>query len=191
MLSPPLTPARLREPHSSLPRNARICEALFLARYIEKYGTGTLMMIRQSVEHALPEPDFEQRGGEFAATVWRDWLTQKVIATLGLNDRQQQAIRHMQLQGRISNPDYRNLFAVSKPTASRDLEHLNRLGVLARVGTTGKSTYYVLGDKGLTKGSHALRPHGKTRQKPAKPAIDSYSRGSQSRTHDRHQVGPK
>jgi ATP-dependent DNA helicase RecG len=32
MLPPPLTPERLREPHSSLPRNARICEALFLAR---------------------------------------------------------------------------------------------------------------------------------------------------------------
>jgi predicted HTH transcriptional regulator len=35
-----------------------ICEALFLARYLEKFGTGTLMMIRESLAHALPEPDF-------------------------------------------------------------------------------------------------------------------------------------
>lgn len=29
-------------------------------------------MIRESVAHALPEPDFAQRGGEFVTTVWRD-----------------------------------------------------------------------------------------------------------------------
>ena len=45
-LPPELTPARLREPHASIARNARICEAMFLARYIEKFGTGTIMMIR-------------------------------------------------------------------------------------------------------------------------------------------------
>ena len=45
VLPPPLTLQRLREPHGSVARNAGICEALFLARYIEKYGTGTLMMI--------------------------------------------------------------------------------------------------------------------------------------------------
>ena len=62
VLPPPLTLERLRQPHGSVPRNARICEALFLARYIEKYGTGTLMMIRESVEHSLPEPDFAAAG---------------------------------------------------------------------------------------------------------------------------------
>ena len=62
-------------------------EALFLARYIEKYGTGTLMMIRESLAHALPEPDFTQRGGEFTITLWRDRLTGDVLAKLQLNDR--------------------------------------------------------------------------------------------------------
>ncbi|MEI6786347.1 MAG: ATP-binding protein [Verrucomicrobiota bacterium] len=40
-LPPPLTPEKLRHPHSSIARNHRICEVLFLARYIEKFGTGT------------------------------------------------------------------------------------------------------------------------------------------------------
>jgi DNA-binding MarR family transcriptional regulator len=115
------------------------------------------MMIRESVEHALPEPDFEQRGGEFVATVWRDWLTEKVIAALGLNDRQRQVIRHVRVHGRISNLDHQNLFAVSKPTSTRDLEQLCGLGVLAKVGTTGRGTNYVLGDKGLIKGSKGSR----------------------------------
>lgn len=34
-LPPGLTPARLRAPHGSVPRNHRICEAFFLDRYIE------------------------------------------------------------------------------------------------------------------------------------------------------------
>ena len=97
---------RLREPHGSVARNAGICEAMFLARYIEKYGTGTLMMIRESVEHSLPEPDFEQRAGEFSVTVWRDWLTEQVVAALGLNERQSRVLAHLKAAGRITNQEY-------------------------------------------------------------------------------------
>lgn len=130
VLPPPLTPERLRKPHGSVPRNARICEALFLARYIEKYGTGTLMMIRESVEHSLPEPDFEQRGAEFTVTVWRDWLTEQVIAELGLNERQKKALHHVRTNGRLTNQEYQTIFTVSKATATRDLEQLRAVGVL-------------------------------------------------------------
>jgi ATP-dependent DNA helicase RecG len=153
VLTPPLTPEGLRHPHRSITRNPRIAETLFLARYIEKYGTGTLMMIRETAAHALPEPDFEQRGGEFVITVWRDWLTEQLLAGLKLNRRQQDVISHLKVSGRIGNLDYRRIFGVSKPTASRDLEELCTLGVLTKVGSTGKGTHYVLNRKGLTKGS--------------------------------------
>ena len=54
---------------------------------------------------------------------------------------------------RLSNLDYQKAFGVSKPTASRDLEDMLRKGILEKIGTTGKGTYYVLNRKGLTKGS--------------------------------------
>ena len=44
-------------------------------------------------------------------------------------------------------------FGVSKPIASRDLDDMVRKGVLEKIGTTGKGTYYILDRKGLTKGS--------------------------------------
>ena len=110
------------------------------------------MMIHETTAHALPEPDFEQRGGEFVITVWRDWLTEKLLAGLKLNRRQQDAISHLKASSRIGNLDYRQLFTVSKPTATRDLEELCALGVITRVGSTGKGTHYVLNRKGLTKG---------------------------------------
>jgi predicted HTH transcriptional regulator len=148
-----LTTESLRHPHGSIPRNHRLCEVLFLARYIEKYGTGTLMMIRESLAHNLPEPDFAQRGGEFTVALWRDWLTDRVMAELGLNERQKQAIIHLKARTRIANSEYQALVRVARATATRDLEGLLIKGVLEKVGTTGKGTYYVLAKKRLTKAS--------------------------------------
>ena len=143
----PLTLESLRRPHGSIARNPRICEALFLTRYIEKFGTGTLMMIRESLEHELPEPDFAQRGGEFTVAVWRDWLTAGIVDRLDLSDRQKQALAFVKTQGRISNRDLRDQIGVTIRTASRDLEDLVRKGVLTKVGATGRSTFYVLARK--------------------------------------------
>ena len=147
VLPAPLTTESLRHPHGSIARNHRLCEALFLARYIEKYGTGTLMMIRESLAHNLPEPDFFQRGGEFTITLWRDWLTEVALAKLGLSERQMKAIVHVKVHGRITNKDLRELTGVIIRTASRDLEDLVSKGVLSKVGITGRSAYYVLARK--------------------------------------------
>jgi predicted HTH transcriptional regulator len=140
-LPPELTPARLREPHASIARNARICEALFLARYVEKYGTGTIMMIRECSEGGLPEPEFEQRGAEFVVTLWRDWLTETVIAKLGLNQRQKKVAVHLREVGRITNADYQRVTGATRKTSMRDLADLVNRGVLERIGMR-KGAYY-------------------------------------------------
>jgi predicted HTH transcriptional regulator len=150
-LPSPLTPESLRHPHGSIARNPRTCEALFLARYIEKYGTGTLMMIRESLDHDLPEPDFVQRGGEFTTTIWRDWLTPEVLAGYNLNERQMKAINYLKINQTITNTIYQLEIESSKRTASRDLEELISQGIIEKVGTTGKGVYYRLA-KGATKG---------------------------------------
>ena len=105
------------------------------------------MMIRESLEHELPEPDFAQRGGEFTVAVWLDWLTAGIVDRLDLSDRQKQALAFVKTQGRISNRDLRDQIGVTIRTASRDLEDLVRKGVLTKVGATGRSTFYVLARK--------------------------------------------
>jgi len=142
-LSPPLTTEQLRHPHRSVARNAGVCEALFLARYIEKYGTGTLMMIRQSVAHALPEPDFGQHVGEFSVTIWRDWLTADVLAKMNLNTRQMAGIHALKVQREITTMAYQQLAECAKRTALRDLDDLSIKGVVRREGT-GRKARYVL-----------------------------------------------
>jgi predicted HTH transcriptional regulator len=62
-LPPSLTLELLRKEHRSFPRNLLFAEALYLARYIERYGTGTGDMIRLCREAGLPEPDFQLTDG--------------------------------------------------------------------------------------------------------------------------------
>jgi len=146
-LPAPLTTKSLRHPHGSIPPNHRLCEALFLARYIEKYGTGTLMMIRETASHNLPEPDFAQRGGEFTIVLWRDWLTDEVLAKFELNDRQKQAIDYLKVKREITNRDYQALTGAISQTALRDLRELVAFGLVDKIGKTGRAAHYRLRKK--------------------------------------------
>lgn len=146
-LPPPLTPDLLRQPHPSIPRNPLIAEPLYLARYIEKAGSGTLDMIERCRTAGLPEPDFEQRAGQWVVTLWRDWLTKEVLHGLGLNERQMKAITYVKVHGRISNKEYRELTGAIIRTASRDLEEMVLKGIIRKIGVTGRNAHYVLAGK--------------------------------------------
>ena len=147
-LPPDLTPERLRQPHASIPRNPLIAEPLYLVRYIEKAGSGTLDMIERCGRAGLPSPDFEERAGQFVTTIWRDWLTAEVISAFGLNDRQKQAVKHIKVSGRITNSEFQHLTGVAKRTAHRDLSELVEKGLFEKIGTRGKGTYYKMKRKG-------------------------------------------
>jgi len=147
MLPGTLTLDALRDDHPSVPNNPLIAESLYLTRYIERVGSGTQTMIELCRKAGLPEPHYEQRSGSFVTTLWRDWLTDKVLAGYKLNERQLKAIAIIKAQGRITNQEYREQTGVVIRTASRDLEELVNKGVLKKIGTTGRSTFYVLARK--------------------------------------------
>ena len=149
-LPPDLSFEDLKVKHNSRPRNHRIATPLYLTHYIEKIGYGTLQMIAGCKEAGLPEPDFSQSGGEFIVTLWRDWLTDAVMAEMGLSERQMAIIRFVKEKGRVTSSDYKALVTISRQTAFRDLNDLVRKGILKKTGVTGKGTYYTL-CKGLRK----------------------------------------
>lgn len=154
-LLPPFTPELLRRPHRSIARNHRICEALFLARYIEKFGTGTLMMINETAANGLPELQFQQSPGEFVTTLWRDWLTEQVMAQLNLTERQKTAVLLVKTSKSITNAAYQQATGASRPTAIRDLADLVAKRVFARHGA-GRSAYYTLAVNRLKNDSDAI-----------------------------------
>jgi ATP-dependent DNA helicase RecG len=69
-LSPELTLAQLRIEHPSYPTNPQLAECMYQAGYIERFGTGTLEIIRLSEEAHLNDPNFTVDGG-FKVVLWR------------------------------------------------------------------------------------------------------------------------
>ena len=69
-LPPQLTLEKLRTAHASVPTNRLLAQSLYLAKYIEQMGTGTLDMIRRCSAAGLAEPEFTVSDG-FAVTVRR------------------------------------------------------------------------------------------------------------------------
>ena len=138
-----LTLDSLKVEHPSIPRNPLIAHPLYLSHYIEKAGTGTLDMITYCKAAGLPDPGFEQRGGQFVVTFWRDWLTDAVLAELGVSDRQIIIIRFVKEKGKITSSDILKLMAVSRQSAYRDLADLVHRRVLEKKGESRKGSYYV------------------------------------------------
>ena len=69
-LPPSLTLEKLRHPHGSVPGNPLLAESLYLAKYIERMGTGTGDMIDRCRASGLPEPEFKLTDG-FVTTLRR------------------------------------------------------------------------------------------------------------------------
>ena len=80
-LPPPLTIEKLRVPHESIPGNPLLARAMYLVKYIEQMGTGTLDMIERCANAGLKEPEFEA-AGEFVTRIRRAALAgQPVVFT--------------------------------------------------------------------------------------------------------------
>nr|WP_302831416.1 DUF4062 domain-containing protein [uncultured Bacteroides sp.] len=77
-----LTPAKLLEPHPSIPTNPLLANPVYLAGYIERMGTGTRDIVNKCVDLGLRKPEFVQNE-EFKVTLWRkeDSLIQNLEKT--------------------------------------------------------------------------------------------------------------
>lgn len=138
-----MTIQKLAEPHASIPANPLLCESLFLTRYIEKAGTGTLDMIRLCRENKIPEPVFRQDGGQFVVMLRRGEGRISHWQSIGLSERQITAMEHLDKNGSINNSEYQRITGVSRQTGKRDLEELVQKGLVVLEGK-GRGAHYVL-----------------------------------------------
>jgi ATP-dependent DNA helicase RecG len=136
--------------HSSVLRNQLIGQVFHDVEMIERYGGGIHKILDACEVAGVPLPTFEERFGGFLVTFYKDIYSEEHLRTLGLNERQVKAVERIHESGRVANREYQELNAVSKRTASTELNDLVRRGIVDRVGSTGKGTDYVL--KGATKG---------------------------------------
>ncbi|MDX9750223.1 MAG: DUF4062 domain-containing protein [Flavobacteriales bacterium] len=87
----------LRIPHASIPRNPLIAEPMYLARYIEKVGTGTLDMIARSKAAGLPPPRFIQEQGQVKQTLYRPVQEDTPEVTMEVNSLRNSLLNELEV----------------------------------------------------------------------------------------------
>lgn len=61
-----------------------------------------------------------------------------------VSDRLEKAIDYLKTKNKITNDDYQALTKVSHSTATRDLDELEKLGLIKQVGKKGRGVHYIL-----------------------------------------------
>jgi predicted HTH transcriptional regulator len=146
-----LSAEELLKSHPSRPPNRLLADCFYETRIIERWGMGTLTMAKALETHKQPPPSFDNASpNTFKVVMFASGYSDAELLELRLNERQVRAVRYLQINKRMSNAQYQQLFEASKATASRDLTDMTKKGLVARTGTTGKGTSYVLAErKGL------------------------------------------
>jgi ATP-dependent DNA helicase RecG len=139
----------LKREHRSVPRNPLLFKQLFLVKYVEDVGGGTLDMIKQCRDWGIPEPVFDHITGAFVVT-FRLPPALDNLEKFGLNQRQIQAIDYVMKKGSITNREYTSLNNVSRKTATTDLTQLVAKGVFIRAGDGKRAVHYTLPDYAKT-----------------------------------------
>jgi ATP-dependent DNA helicase RecG len=138
------TVEKLLTKHPSKPFNPDIANALFRSGYIESWGRGTIKMINECVQFGIPKPIYFYDMSGFWVEFRKENLNPEYLKTLGLNERQINAIEHLKNKGKMTNSDYQAIFKVSRNTASRDLTDLVDKGLLKASSIKGAGSFYEL-----------------------------------------------
>lgn len=134
----------LKKKHESKPRNHLIAKLFFMIKNIEQWGTGTNEMIKETVKHGLPEPEFEDTGTSIVVTFRKLKLTEEILK--GLNERQRKAIEFLKLHKKLTTSEYQEVINKPLVTAKRDLLDLKKKKIIEYVGSL-KTGYYRLVSK--------------------------------------------
>ncbi len=119
--------------------------------FIEKYGSGIYLEKRLCQENGNQVPEYVLAEVE-TKVIFRSQIKTVTIdinelnAKFELNERQKKAVEFVIEKGRITNKEYQILTNSIKKTVTRDLQELVVKNLLKKVGTTGKGTYYTIGD---------------------------------------------
>jgi ATP-dependent DNA helicase RecG len=134
---PPITSALLRTHHPSVPPNPLLARALFLAGYIEEWGTGTLRTIEAMRSAHNPEPTFTA-SAETGVLVRLPLAGKAAIP----DTRAGTTLRKFSRDKKFSSAEFAARARVSIRTAAFDLKQLEEQGLVRRVGV-GRATRWI------------------------------------------------
>ena len=144
-LPPSISIERLGIDHYS--RNPLIAKVLNQMEYIEEVGMGIRRVREEMASLKLPIPKFENEGINFKVTFLCP-RTSEIFENkeeVGLTSRQKKAIEYAKEKGSITTREYRQITAIGKVYAVKELNDLVKKGLLKTMGK-GRSTRYIVID---------------------------------------------
>lgn len=147
-----ITVAILSKPHKSIPVNPHLANAMHLAGYVERAGTGTEDIIDKCKQWGLLAPVWED-DGDFKVIIYRENLFRRVTSSIkndgdndGENDGEKSdIIKELSNKEKIvfsaikENPYTTTAFIakdknLTRPTIERAIKNLKQLGLIKRIG---------------------------------------------------------
>ncbi len=152
---------KLRGPHGSVPANPLLAEPMYLARYIERMGTGTRDMIRRCREFGLKEPLFNVSDG-FTITIFRPAKsTGEVLALVTIVSKAMTRKEMMVALNLKGDDNFRKLYQLPALDAG-----LIEMTITEKPNSSKKKRGYTMGNldetdkKALTKAVELLQSYG-------------------------------
>ena len=131
-----LSPAKLRQPHWSIPANPLLAEPMYLAGYIERMGTGTGDIIRLCNEAGLKEPEFIQEE-DFKTIIWRTFKTTVEVTgevsgeptgqAEGIDNEEVNKVTTGQVTGQVSEEVKRVILLIVNELRSAEIQNILQL----------------------------------------------------------------
>ncbi|MCL2247351.1 MAG: putative DNA binding domain-containing protein [Lentimicrobiaceae bacterium] len=128
----------LQEKHTSIPYNPDIANAFFRSGYVEAWGRGIEKINELCAEAGLPLPSITYNH----SGCWVEFRKAVDFNSLGLNERQIDALSYFKTKGEITSSEYAERYKVTDRTARNDLSDLENKEILIKQGET-KSAKYV------------------------------------------------
>ena len=125
----------LSEQHPSIPRNPLIADVFFLYGKIEKWGRGTLDMIRDCKKAGNPIPIYKEIGGTFSITLPLKEPLSRIIEvskpTAQLTDRQKEIVDILK-HGPLKTQELMNKMSenLNNRMMQRELAKLKKMGIV-------------------------------------------------------------
>jgi ATP-dependent DNA helicase RecG len=130
-----ITVDELKKPHSSILRNPKIANVLYNLGYIEKWGIGTLEVIKKCLLNGNGEPIFYSNG-VFKAEV-------KSRYTVNISDKERIAVEYIRKKGKATRLELEKILGLKESSVRKLLEELQRRGLVVKEGR-GRRTRYRL-----------------------------------------------
>ena len=128
------------------PVNPTLSQLMFDVGFIERYGAGIRMMKRLSEEWGNKEPRYVFHPLEtkiiFDSPIQESTFIEIDDISEQLNERQRNALFHVQKNGQITTREYAEINHISPRTAYTELKDLTDKGLLTAVGK-GRGIRYV------------------------------------------------